>query len=140
MAAAVIINPCWTGAGHSGNPTRSGTRQPLVPLFDLDDVAIHLSTGDCVWAGIAGGLRWWGNGRIPHTYTQPSRPCRTAGVASRAHERVPGQDAHTYLLTSIMRPTAFVVAGYDTLMPETFGKTLSGEEIDSVVAYLMTLE
>lgn len=63
-----------------------------------------------------------------------------AGVASRADQRVPEQDGRTYLYTSILRPNAFVVAGFEQLMPENFGKTLTGEEVDAVVAYLQTLE
>lgn len=60
-------------------------------------------------------------------------------IASRAGTQVPEQDAATYLLTSIVRPQAFVVEGFDAdLMPTTFGKTLTGEEIDALVAFLLT--
>lgn len=60
-----------------------------------------------------------------------------AGVASRASSRVAGQDAQTYLLTSILRPGDYLVEGFDNLMPATFGKQLTGEEIDALVAYLL---
>lgn len=63
-----------------------------------------------------------------------------AGVASRAAERVPGQDAHTYLMTSIMRPGDYLVEGYQDLMPQDLAKSLTGEEIDQVVAFLLTLQ
>lgn len=62
------------------------------------------------------------------------------GIAGRAKERVADQDAHTYLLTSILSPNGYLVEGYQDLMPATFGKTLTGEEIDAIVAYLLTLE
>ncbi len=62
------------------------------------------------------------------------------GVEQRAASRVPGQDAKTYLLTSIMNPGAYVVEGFDDLMPRSFAKSLTGEEIDAVIAYLLTLE
>lgn len=62
------------------------------------------------------------------------------GVAQRAASRVAGQDAQTYLLTSVMRPNAYVVDGFDNLMPESFAKSLTGEEIDAVIAYLLTLK
>jgi hypothetical protein len=32
------------------------------------------------------------------------------------------------------------VDGFDNLMPENLGKKLTGEELDAVVAYLMTLK
>lgn len=63
-----------------------------------------------------------------------------AGVASRAAERVPDQDAHTYLMNSIMRPGDYLVEGYQNLMPQDLAKSLTGEEIDQVVAFLLTLE
>ena len=63
-----------------------------------------------------------------------------AGIASKAGSRVAGQDATTYLLTAIMQPSAYLVEGYGNLMPATLGKTLTGEEIDAVIAYLQTLE
>ncbi len=63
-----------------------------------------------------------------------------AGIATRAEARVPGQDARTYIMTSIMRPQAYLVEGFEPLMPEDFGKSLTGEEIDNLVAYLLTLQ
>jgi mono/diheme cytochrome c family protein len=63
-----------------------------------------------------------------------------AGIASRAETRVDGQDGRTYLYTAILQPGDYLVEGYDDLMPATLGKQLTGEELDAVVAYLMTLQ
>lgn len=63
-----------------------------------------------------------------------------AGIATRADTRKSGQDGRTYLYTAILQPGDFLVEGYDNLMPATFGKQLTGEDLDAVVAYLMTLE
>lgn len=63
-----------------------------------------------------------------------------AGVATRAETRVEGQDAYTYLLTSVMQPDAYLVEGYENLMPNNLSKQLTGEELDAVVAYLQTLK
>ena len=63
-----------------------------------------------------------------------------AGIATRAETRKSGQDGRTYIYTSILQPGDFLVEGYDNLMPATFGKQLTGEDLDAVVAYLMTLE
>ena len=62
-----------------------------------------------------------------------------AGIAERAAARVDGLDARAYLYTSILRPGDYIVDGYEHVMPENFGKKLTGEELDGVVAYLMTL-
>ncbi len=57
-----------------------------------------------------------------------------AGIATRAETRKPG------LYTAILQPGDFLVDDYDNLMPATFGKQLTGEDLDAVVAYLLTLE
>ena len=62
------------------------------------------------------------------------------GMAVTAGTRVEGQDAKTYLYNSIMRPDDFLVDGFENIMPSTLSKTLTGEEIDAVVAYLLTFE
>lgn len=63
-----------------------------------------------------------------------------AGVADRAATRVDGLDARGYIYTSIMRPSDYIVAGFDDLMPKDLAKKLTGEELDNVVAYVMSLE
>ena len=63
-----------------------------------------------------------------------------AGIASRAASRVEGQSAEEYIQFSILRPGEYVVEGFSDLMPTNFGTTLTGEQLDSVIAYLITLE
>lgn len=63
-----------------------------------------------------------------------------AGIATSGASRVDGQDARTYIYTAILNPNAYTVPGFAQLMPTTFGKTLSGEDLDALVAYLLTLE
>ena len=60
-----------------------------------------------------------------------------AGIAQRGATRVDGLDARGYLYTSIMRPGDYLVDGFQNLMPSTLAKSLSGEDMDAVVAYLM---
>ena len=63
-----------------------------------------------------------------------------AGLVPRSGERVPNEDARTYIYSSIMWPSDFVVEDFEDVMPSTFSKTLTGEELDAVVAYLLTFE
>ena len=63
-----------------------------------------------------------------------------AGIATRGGTRVSGQDAETYLLTSVLRPDAYLVEGFENLMPSNLAKSMSGEEVDAVIAYLLSLE
>jgi mono/diheme cytochrome c family protein len=63
-----------------------------------------------------------------------------AGIATRAGERRPGVSAAEYLRESITDPSAFVVAGFDDgRMPADWAEVLTAEEIDALVAYLLTL-
>jgi mono/diheme cytochrome c family protein len=62
------------------------------------------------------------------------------GVASRGGERMAGLDATEYIRLSITAPGDFIVEGFSNLMQPDFEEKLSQEELDAVIAYLMTLE
>jgi len=63
------------------------------------------------------------------------------GIADRAGERVPGLTAEEYLHQSIVNPNAFVVPGYpEGQMIQNFGTILTEEQINDLIAFLMTME
>ena len=63
------------------------------------------------------------------------------GIATRAATRVPGLSAEEYIRQSILDPNAYVVEGFPAgQMLQNFGELLSGEDIDNLVAFLLTLE
>ena len=71
------------------------------------------------------------------------------GIASRAGERVAGQDAEEYLRLSILEPNNFLVpntavnvfaAGDMSLMFQQYADYLTAEDINDLVAYMLTLE
>jgi mono/diheme cytochrome c family protein len=62
------------------------------------------------------------------------------GIATTAAERVEGMSAEEYIRQSILEPRAYLVEGFDPeAMPDIYGELMSEEEIDHLVAYLMTL-
>lgn len=63
-----------------------------------------------------------------------------AGIATAGGDRIDGLDARTYVYSSIMQPSDYVVGGYEDLMPKDLAKKLTGEELDNVVAYVLSLE
>lgn len=64
-----------------------------------------------------------------------------AGIGSRAGSTVSGQSAEAYLKESILNPDAHLVEGYPAgTMPQVWGEQLTGEQIDQLVAYLLTLK
>jgi cytochrome c2 len=64
-----------------------------------------------------------------------------AGIASRAAARVPGMGAEAYLRQSILEPNAYIVPGFPAgQMIQNLGETLSEQQIEDLIAFLMTLE
>jgi len=63
------------------------------------------------------------------------------GIADRAASRVPGMTAEEYLHQSIVDPNAFVVPGFPSgQMIQNFGTILTEDQINDLIAFLMTLE
>ncbi|MCZ6461964.1 MAG: cytochrome c [Actinobacteria bacterium] len=60
------------------------------------------------------------------------------GISGRAGDRVPGLSAEEYLRESIVDPAAYIVEGYSDTMPKGFKVLLSDEDIDGLVAFLLT--
>lgn len=61
-------------------------------------------------------------------------------VSQRAGSRVPGEDALTYIYQSIVDPDSFIVPDFPPgLMPTNWHEVLTEQELDDVIAYLMTL-
>ena len=63
------------------------------------------------------------------------------GIAARAGTRKPGVSAADYLHESIVAPNAYVVQGFTAgVMTQSLAQTLSAQQINDVVAYLLTLK
>jgi cytochrome c551/c552 len=63
-----------------------------------------------------------------------------AGIANTAATRVPGMSAEDYIRQSILDPNAYVVPGFPAnQMLNVYSERLTPDQIDALVAYLMTL-
>lgn len=119
MLGALLLAACGSPA-----PTADATETPALSeqealgqrLFSQNCAACHTLAGNAVIVGPA-----------------------MAGIASRAGARVEGLSAQEYLVESIMDPSVYLVPGFDDLMPKTWGRTLTGEELDALVAFMLTL-
>ena len=60
-------------------------------------------------------------------------------VGSVAATRRPGMSAGDYLRESIIDPGAYVVPGYTDSMPRGLERSLSQEDLDALIAYLLSL-
>jgi len=63
-----------------------------------------------------------------------------AGIATRAGEMVSGLDARAYLEQSIIDPGATLTEGFKNLMPDTYGNSLSEEDLDALISYMLTFD
>ena len=64
-----------------------------------------------------------------------------AGIGSRAGSTVSGQSAEEYLKDSILHPDSHLVEGFPAgTMSQVWGDELSSEQVDQLVAYLLTLK
>lgn len=74
----------------------------------------------------------------PHRY--PRLGPDLAGLGKRAGTRVPGLSAEEYIYESIRLPDEYVVEGFPaSTMNQAYDDRLSDEEIDDIVAYLLSL-
>jgi LSD1 subclass zinc finger protein len=60
------------------------------------------------------------------------------GISTRAASRVAGLSAQDYIRQSIQSPSAYVVPNFDDKMFKKYSDTLSKQDIDDLVAFLMT--
>ena len=61
------------------------------------------------------------------------------GIAEQAETRIAGMSAEEYIRQSIIDTNAYVVDGFpESLMPVNFSETLTSEELEAVIEYLLT--
>jgi mono/diheme cytochrome c family protein len=62
-----------------------------------------------------------------------------ASIATSGATRVDGLDAEAYIRQSILEPSAYINEGYQDIMPPALGQSLSSDQLDSLVTFLLTL-
>lgn len=63
-----------------------------------------------------------------------------AGLATRAQARVEGMTAEEYIRQSVLDPRAYVVHGFEPIMPEGLVSVVGEGNLDDLIAFLLTLE
>jgi mono/diheme cytochrome c family protein len=92
-----------------------------------------VSAGEELYAGAGGCTACHGLGeRAPNLLTGEADQ---GPIGARCGARVEGDDCKAYLHRSMVEPGAFVVPGYQPIMPD-MSRTLSANQIWAVIAYL----
>ncbi|MCB9110691.1 MAG: cytochrome c [Anaerolineales bacterium] len=117
LAAALALSACSAAAAPQPTPTPDPIIAQGQAVFNARCATCHALVPDTIIIG-------------PSLY----------GVATRAETRVDGLSAEEYIMMSILRPGDYVVDGFNNVMITNFAKELTGEELDSLVAFLMTLK
>jgi nitric oxide reductase subunit C len=63
-----------------------------------------------------------------------------SGIPKRAGERIENLSARDYLRLIIRDPSRITPSSIPGIMPTTYAQTLTDQQIEDIVAYLMTLE
>ena len=91
------------------------------------------NAGDQLYHGAGGCTACHGLGtRAPNLLTDEKGQ---GPIGARCGKREPGKDCKAYLYESLTSPRAFVVSGYEPIMPE-MGRILSPQQIWALVAFL----
>ena len=95
-----------------------------------------VTAGDELYQGAGGCTTCHGLGtRAPHLLADEAG---TGLIGARCSARVEGEDCKTYLHESLVDPGAYIVPGYEPIMPD-MSRTLSPTQIWALVAYLESL-
>jgi nitric oxide reductase subunit C len=113
----IFLSACSASSEVPPTPTLNAIQQQGQAVFNLRCAQCHALTANTIVIG-------------------PS----LAGIASRAAGRIEGYSAEEYIEDSILFPKDYLVEGFTDTMPTNFGKDLTSEELNAVVAYLMTLK
>jgi mono/diheme cytochrome c family protein len=92
-----------------------------------------VSAGDQLYHGAGGCTACHGLGtRAPNLLTDEKG---AGAIGARCGKREAGKDCKAYLYESLSKPGAFVVTGYEPIMPD-LSRTLSPQQLWALVAYL----
>jgi cytochrome c2 len=120
MIATLVLTACGGGGGNDDDKAKAGEE-----LFKqtIIDTQAGCATCHSVEAGVV--------------IVGPSM----AGIAGRAGSTVSGMSAEEYLRQSILEPDSHLVEGFPSgTMPQVWSDVHSTDQVDQLVAYLMTLK
>jgi mono/diheme cytochrome c family protein len=127
IICGMLLAACAGRSNPSGNPNRAATGDPAAGEALFKQGVIQSAPG-CI------------NCHSIEPVQAGSGPS-LSGVAGVAGKRVTGQSAEEYLRASILDPNAYIVQGFPPgIMSRRFGDVLTDQQVNDLVAYLLTLK
>ena len=132
---ALLVVGFYTAVAHVIPQLQSEVPEALDLKAGVTPEAL-VAAGERVYNGAGGCTACHGLGtRAPNLLTDEKGQ---GPIGARCGRRESGKDCKTYLHESLTKPGAFVVAGYEPIMPD-MSRTLSPQQIWALVAYLESL-
>jgi nitric oxide reductase subunit C len=140
IVAVVALAACGGGSQGAAGGSTSGSSAPAgnadngKKLFEQSTIGKTNDAGCSTCHSTEPGKVLVGPS-LGHIATDAAQIVKSSDYKGKA------TDAAGYIQESIVDPNAYVVKGFSPgIMPQTFGKDLSAQEISDLVAYLMTLK
>ena len=134
---AVVIGTLATFTLVANSIPQLQSEVPVELSFGADVSADELiSSGEILFDGAGACVACHGLGtRAPNLLTDHAG---TGTIGVRCANRVPGEDCKAYLYSSMVDPGAYLVDGFEPIMPD-MRRSLSNEQIWALVAYLQSV-
>ena len=134
---AVVIGTLATFTLVANSIPQVQSEVPVDLSFDANVSADELmSSGETLFTGAGGCLACHGLGtRAPNLLTDHAG---TGTIGVRCANRVPGEECKAYLYSSMVDPGAYLVEGFEPIMPD-MRRSLSNAQIWALVAYLQSV-
>lgn len=134
LLVALLVIGFYTGVAHIIPQLQSEVPEALTLGAGVTTEAL-VTAGEKVYLGAGGCIACHGLGtRAPNLLTDQAGQ---GPIGSRCGARKPGMSCKTYLYESMTDAAAFVVPGFEAIMPD-MRRQLSADQIWAVIAYLQS--
>ena len=135
LLVTLVVLGFYTTIAHVIPQLKSEVPEALALTSDVTPEAL-VAAGEKVYNGAGGCTACHGLGtRAPNLLTDHAGQGQ---IGARCGKRKSGMDCKAYLYESLTQPQAFIVPGFDPIMPD-MRKQLPEDQIWAVIAYLESL-
>jgi mono/diheme cytochrome c family protein len=135
LSVTLVVVGFYTTVAHVIPQLKSEVPEALALTTDATPEALA-AAGERVYNGAGGCTACHGLGtRAPNLLTDFNGQ---GAIGARCGSRKPGMDCKTYLYESLTNPSAFIVPGFDPIMPD-MRRQIPEDQIWAAIAYLQSI-